>query len=94
VIVHNLYILGSSIPTEADAPLVVDPDAVLPHPVPSQRLKPIAWRDPQIVEPDRCVEQLQLSPGNPFERSKPPDCEVAEEAFGASIAKALDHAKR
>jgi hypothetical protein len=67
-----------AIPTEADAPLIVDPYAVLPRPVTSQSLKPIAWWDPQVVQPSSRVEQLQLTPGNPLERSKAPHCEIVE----------------
>jgi len=31
-------------PFEADAPLVVDPDAVLSRPIAAERLEPIRWR--------------------------------------------------
>jgi len=36
------------VPTEADAPLLVDPNAVLSCAVTPQGLQPIPWRDPQL----------------------------------------------
>ena len=47
VVVHDLNVLGAGgSPTEADAVLVVDADAVLTVAVPLERLEPIPRRDP------------------------------------------------
>ena len=38
------------VPHEADAPLVVDPDTVLPRALPPQKFHTIRGRDPQVIE--------------------------------------------
>jgi len=44
VIVDNLDVVGVAVsPAETDAPLVVNPDAVLTRTIPAQLLEPIAW---------------------------------------------------
>ena len=49
MIVHNLDCKGVGIvPTEADAPLIVDPNAVLAAPVICKRLQPVAWNRSRI----------------------------------------------
>jgi len=54
VIVNDLDLLWPSIgPHEADPPLVVDSDAVLPGSIAFQRLKPITGRDSQVVKNGR-----------------------------------------
>jgi hypothetical protein len=48
VIVNYFNIMGISIfPYEADAPLVIYPDTVLPGPITLEFLKPIGWGNPQ-----------------------------------------------
>jgi len=50
VIVDNLYVIGVSVsPDEADSPLVVYPNAVLPLTVAGQGFKSIPWRNKEIV---------------------------------------------
>jgi hypothetical protein len=44
-------------PHEADAPLVVDPNAVLTRPIASQHFEAIAWRCCQIAW---CLSVMQL----------------------------------
>jgi hypothetical protein len=51
MVVNDLDIEGvTSAPDEADAPPIVDANAVLPDTIGAQRLKPVAWWDAQIVE--------------------------------------------
>lgn len=47
-------------PLEADSPLVIDPDAVLPLPVALQSFKPVSGQDRKILNSDRCVELIQF----------------------------------
>jgi hypothetical protein len=94
VIVHNLNIVGVAIPSEADAPLVIDPNAVLPGAIPAKGFKTIAWRDTKVVQPGRRIEQLQLAPRDTLERPEAPHRKIAKEALRVPIAKALDHAAR
>jgi hypothetical protein len=56
VIVDDFHIVGiAGTPTEADAPLIVDPDTVLTGPVAFQRFQPIAGRNTQKVEAGRSI---------------------------------------
>ena len=51
MIVNDLYLLWPSVsPHEADPPLVIDPDAVLSGSVAFERLEPVSWRQPQILQ--------------------------------------------
>src|SRR5579862_5865418 len=45
---------------EADTPLIVDRDSMLPLPVPAQGVQPIPGRDPEIVEACREIDVFQL----------------------------------
>jgi hypothetical protein len=57
VVVDDLDVFGPCwSPAEADPPLLVDPDAVLPGTVAAQLLKPMARRDPHIFECLGCVQ--------------------------------------
>ena len=49
MVVNNLDQIGIPLaPVKADAPTVIDADAVLALPIPGQLLKTIAGRDPQV----------------------------------------------
>jgi hypothetical protein len=62
VAVADLYVVGTvGTPDEADAPLVVDPDAVLSSPVASQALEPVPWRAPQVLQGARRVQEEKLA---------------------------------
>ena len=52
----------AAVPAEADAPLVIDPDAPLARAVAFQRLKPVAGWNTEILQTCRRVDQLQLPP--------------------------------
>src|SRR5947207_11479294 len=63
MVVHDLHAVGVAVlPDEADAPLVVDANAMLPRPVALQRLEPVAGRHAQRIEPrDRKSTRLNSS---------------------------------
>jgi hypothetical protein len=46
----------SILPAETDAPLIVDPDAVLAIAPVFQRLKPVGWGNPEIIRGDGAIE--------------------------------------
>jgi hypothetical protein len=51
VVVGNLDIMGVAVPpAEAEAPLIVDADGVLPIPIPGQLFQAIARRNAQVLE--------------------------------------------
>src|SRR5690242_18904329 len=56
VIVDHLYIVGiAGVPSKADAPLIVDPDAMLAGPVALQRFQSIAGWHSKEIESRRCI---------------------------------------
>jgi hypothetical protein len=63
VIVRDFDLKGISIaPGEADPPLVVDPDAMLPFAAPLQLFQAIARRHAKILERDRAMKDQELPP--------------------------------
>jgi hypothetical protein len=50
MVIYNLDVVGIAVaPDEAQPPLVVDPDAVLPNPIAGQRLQAVRRRLPQVL---------------------------------------------
>lgn len=79
-------------PEEADAPLVIDPNAVLPVAVALERLEMIAGRDKQVRQPGTGIEHSQLSASNAqYIRGEALGGLAQEHTGGAFAAKALDH---
>lgn len=61
MVVHNLDVRRIAVfPSEADAPLLIDPDAVLTFAVTLERFQLIRGWDREISKVDRAVEVLQL----------------------------------
>jgi hypothetical protein len=50
-------------PLKADAPFVIDADAVLPRSVASQCLQAIAWWRPQVIEFHCCLNHCEFAGG-------------------------------
>jgi hypothetical protein len=62
MIVGNLNIEGLVVtirPLETYPPLLIDPDTVLPFPIPTQRLEPIAWQSHQVAPIRSSFEQIE-----------------------------------
>jgi hypothetical protein len=93
VVVDDLDLEGvTATPDEADPPLAIDPDAVLPRSIPFQLLESIRWRDPQVFDPLGSVEHPQLPEADPLNvRPEALHALALEEALGVSICEALDH---
>src|SRR5262245_8754500 len=93
VIVDDLHFVSvTRKATEADAPLVIDSNAVLTGPVALQRLKPIARRDAQEIQGGRGMDLQQLPVRNPlYVRWKAPAMLASEEFLRLSIGETLDH---
>jgi hypothetical protein len=68
VVIDDLHVVSiCSFPAETDAPLVVDPDAVLSGPISPQNLQPVAGRNPQILKRLCPVQHEELSEGSPVQ---------------------------
>jgi hypothetical protein len=71
MVVHDLHVVGvAAAPREADAPLIVDPNAELARAIAAQRLKAIARGNPKVVQSDRSVELLEFAPRDTFDRQE------------------------
>lgn len=67
VIVVNFDLIGISVvPDEADAPLVIDPDAVVTRPVAAQLLQSIAGQSGQVTQFLCTVELTQFALRSPL----------------------------
>lgn len=93
VIINDLNFVRVTVgPPEADAPLVVNANAVLSGPVTLQFLEAVSRWDPQVVERVRRVEHDQLSEHGVAKRSrKAPNGLSGEQPLGISVGEALDH---
>ena len=62
MVVNDLNPFWTSIaPPEADTPLIIDSDTVLPRTITAQTLKPVARRNPKILQTTRGVNLPQLA---------------------------------
>jgi hypothetical protein len=93
VIVHDLDILWPAIgPNEADAPLVVDANAVLSRTIPFQLLQPIARGRRQVTQSFGIVQLPQLALRNPLQvRPDPSSKATVEQRPRVPIGKRTDH---
>ena len=93
MIVDNLDVMRvGSEPAEADAPLIVDSDAVLSRPVPGELLKAVRGRDAEVEEAGRGIKHDQFAKGNSLEvRGHSANPLPFEKALGVGVAKAADH---
>jgi hypothetical protein len=61
VVIDNFNILRIAAPPDKTYPeLVVNPDAVLPNPIASQRFQPVARRRPQVIQSCRGMQISQF----------------------------------
>ena len=62
MVVNDLNPFWTSVaPLEADTPLIIDSDTVLPRTITAQTLKPIARGNPKILQTTRGVNLPQLA---------------------------------
>jgi hypothetical protein len=72
------------IPNKADAPLIIDTNAVLAGTVTFERLKAISRRYFQIIQPDGNLELPQLPSGHRFNIPEAPHVEPIGKSFSIS----------
>jgi hypothetical protein len=81
-------------PEKANSPLVIDANAMLPLAIPFERLKPIRRRQPEIFQPDCCVNRVQLHKCPLLNLSRESFHEFSfKDSLGVGIAKGLNHGK-
>ncbi len=96
MIVHDLDLIGVAVvPDKANAPLVVDADAVLTVAVARKSLKAITGRDSQVIQVRSVMEhhQLALRPALDMFR-EPPDSTAFGNRLGITVAVTPDHLLR
>ena len=93
MVVDDDDIVGIPIsPVKADAPLVVDPYAVLVGATPLEFLESVPWWHTQIDQRFGRVDDDQFPEHEPPELGrKAPDGLAIEESRGVTIPKTLDH---
>lgn len=83
MVINDLHILSAMPrPTEADSPLIIDPNAVLPLTVAPQSLQAIARRNAQVIEASGDLELPQLATSDGRDALKAPDTLSTREGFG------------
>jgi hypothetical protein len=94
VVVGDLDIVGVAVgEMKADSPRVVDGNRILPCPLSLERVKPVAWRDLEIIKPSRQVDVLQLpSCSLDHIRRKPSRLASRVQPLRVPIRERLDHA--
>jgi hypothetical protein len=95
VVIDYLHVVGIAfVPSKADAPLSVDPNAVLTGTVAPQPLQAVARRHTEIGQTRRRIQHAKL-PQRHSLNSRPelPERLSLEEPIGVLIPKALDHAE-
>ena len=92
VVIHNFHVVWPvGRPPEADAPLRVDPNAVLPGPDAPERFQSIARQSRQVVERVGAVQQRESAHGLVREPLKRRDPVALEEPPRVSILEASNH---
>jgi hypothetical protein len=93
VVVDDLDEFGACVsPSEADPPLLVDANAVVPSTIAFQILEPIPRRHPQITQGVGCIENDQLAESHPLGALvELPHSLPLPNAFGVVVSERPDH---
>jgi len=93
MVINDFNVIGATfLPTEADAPLMVDPDTVAALAVTLQRFQPVCGWDPQVFQNRRAVEHAELAPGNLLDvDGQSPGSSAAPDLFRFLVGKVADH---
>jgi len=78
-------------PDEANPPLVIDSDRVLPHPITVERLQSVSRRRSKLSQFGRGVQLEQLPKRDSLESPESPRVLVVKQFFGFLRCEALDH---
>ncbi len=79
MVVHDFNVMRITVtPGDANAPLIVDPNAVHPRPVAFQQLKLVSRRHAKILQPHSPIQVEKLPLRGPFDGLKSPHPLVLE----------------
>jgi hypothetical protein len=92
MVIYDFDIVRLTIdPAKTNAPLIVDPDRMLPGSTATQGLQPVAGRNAEIVQSGGSVKQQKLAADDTFDRRKAADRPVVEEQFGIALREGSNH---
>ena len=95
MVVDDLDIVGAvDRPAEADAPLIIDPDAPLPLSVSLEFLQSIAGEPAQVGEVSRSLQGSEAPRGRLFDVSKPSRAMALKQGLGVFAAEASNRGVR
>jgi hypothetical protein len=95
MVIHNLNLKCIRVyPTEADAPLIVDPNTVLPRAIAAEGFQMIAWDRAQVRHGRRRVDLVELPLGHSSNPLKPPAELAPENLLGLLIPERANHNAR
>jgi hypothetical protein len=80
MVIHDLNVMSVAItPGEADAPLVINANAICPRAAAFQKLELVSRRHTKIPQAKRPMQVKELSPRRPFDGLKSPNHVVLKE---------------
>jgi len=93
MVVRDLHIVGiRTLPAKADAPLIVDPNAVLSLPATNELLQTIPRGRPQVIQQVRSIKNQEFPESRPLDLGRKTRCPDAPEyPFRVPILEAADH---
>jgi len=92
VVVHHFHLLRVTVlPHEADPILIVDPDAVLPTPIPTESFEMVARERAEVVESLRRVQLHELALSDAGNAPKPTRRTTLEQRLGVPVPEGPDH---
>jgi hypothetical protein len=92
VVVHDLDIMSVAVfPSQANPPLIVDPDTVLAPSLARELLQAIRGRFAEIAQSIRSVQDQQLSQRDSLDPPELPGVSPLEDLFRLLTTKPLDH---
>ena len=94
MVVDDFHIVGIAVfPDKADAPLLVDANAVLAEAITFEGLESITRRCVQILENSRPVQDEKLAPGRTFELPESAHESIVEQGLCAPAPERSNHTR-
>ena len=83
MVIDDLNVMGIAVkPDEADAPLVIDTNAIRPRAIAFQQFKLVSGRHAKIPQPQCPMQVQKLPPRRPFDELKSPNYLVLKQRSG------------
>jgi hypothetical protein len=95
MIIYDLHSFCMPIsPQETNSPLVVDTDTLFSLAITLQRLKPVRWWKPKILQPNGCVNRIEPHKRSPLNLSRKPLRKFAiKNPLSIRVSEGLNHTR-